>query len=153
MKITTLTAETFTLGTVAAFMAGLFGGWDSGIITLLFVIVIDMLMGGIVAVFFNNSPKTEKGGFKSSEFWKGIVRKMCSLMLVVIAVRFDILLGITVIRDAVVISLIINESVSIIENLGLMGVPIPSAIKKALEVLKDKSKEDDKEENKKDETE
>ena len=49
------------------------------------------------------------------------------------------MLGVTYIRDAVVIAFIVNEAISILENAGLMGVPIPAAITKAIELLKDKS--------------
>ena len=45
----------------------------------------------------------------------------------------------TYIRDAVVIAFIANESISIIENAGLMGVPIPGVIAKAIDVLKKES--------------
>lgn len=64
--------------------------------------------------------------------------------MVYIACRLDLLIGETYIRDAAVIALVTNETVSIIENLGLMGVPIPSIITKAIEILKRKEKEEEK---------
>ena len=51
------------------------------------------------------------------------------------------------IRDAVIIAFIANESISIIENAALMGIPIPKQITKAIEILKEKGT-DDKSENK-----
>ena len=45
----------------------------------------------------------------------------------------------TYIKDAVIIAFIVNESISIIENAGLMGIPIPVAIAKAIDILKKSS--------------
>ena len=50
--------------------------------------------------------------------------------------RLDVQLGTTYIKDAVCIAFMANELLSIIENAGLMGVPIPAVIVKAIEVLK-----------------
>ena len=62
-----------------------------------------------------------------------------TLLFVLIAYRLDLLLNTAYIRDAVVIGFCVNELISIIENAGLMGLPLPSVIKKALEVLKSKA--------------
>ena len=56
--------------------------------------------------------------------------------------RLDVSIGTTYIRDAVCISFIANETISIIENAGLMGVPIPAVLIKAIDVLKNKNNED-----------
>lgn len=60
------------------------------------------------------------------------------MLLIAVAVRMDILLGTTYIRDAVCISFCLNELLSIVENTSLMGVPFPPAIKKAIDVLQTK---------------
>ena len=73
--------------------------------------------------------------------WKGLVRKGMTLLIVLIACRLDVMLGVNYIRDAVVIAFVVNETLSIIENAGLMGVPIPAAITKAIEMLREKSDE------------
>ena len=62
-----------------------------------------------------------------------------TLLIVLIACRLDVMLGVNYIRDAVVIAFVVNETISIVENAGLMGVPIPAAITKAIEMLRDKS--------------
>ena len=67
--------------------------------------------------------------------------------MVLVACRLDLVMGSNFIRDAVVIAFIANETISIIENAGLMGVPIPGVITRAIEVLKKKSES---EENKND---
>lgn len=51
--------------------------------------------------------------------------------------------GSNYIRDAVIIAYIINETISIIENADLMGVPIPGPLRKGIELLQQKSKPDD----------
>ena len=64
-----------------------------------------------------------------------------TLLIVLVAVRLDLAMGTTVIKDAVVIAYIVNEALSIIENAGLMGLPIPNVIKKAIDVLQKKDDE------------
>lgn len=54
------------------------------------------------------------------------------------------MIGTNFVRDAVVIAYCVNEMLSIVENMGLMGVPIPEAITKAIEILKKKSETEDK---------
>ena len=58
------------------------------------------------------------------------------LFFVLIACRLDLLLGATYIKDMVCIAFILNELISIVENIGLMGVPVPPVITKAIDVLK-----------------
>ena len=84
------------------------------------------------------SKHTESGGLSSKAGWFGLAKKVCTLMLIVVAVRMDILLSTTYIRDAVCISFCLNELLSIIENTSLMGIPYPPAIKKAIAVLQPK---------------
>ena len=78
--------------------------------------------------------------------WKGLCRKGVSLLIVLVACRLDVVMGSNFIRDAVVIAFITNETLSIIENAGLMGVPIPGVIVRAIEVLKKKAESEDEEE-------
>ena len=127
------------LGCIGAAIAGIFGGWSAGLTTLLIFMGIDYLTGLIVAGVFHKSPKSESGALESRAGWKGLVRKGMTLLIVLIACRLDVMLGVNYIRDAVVIAFVVNETLSIIENAGLMGVPIPAAITKAIEMLRDKS--------------
>ena len=130
------------IGVVGSTVAAAFGGWDAAMITLVSMMVIDYLTGVLVAGVFHNSPKTENGALESKAGWKGLCRKGMTLLIVLVAARLDIILGTGFIRDAVIIGYIANETISIIENAGLMGVPIPEAIKKAIEVLQQKGSED-----------
>lgn len=130
------------IGIVGSTVAAAFGGWDAAMITLISVMVVDYLTGILVAGVFHNSPKTESGALESKVGWKGLCRKGVTLLIVLVAARLDIILGTGFIRDAVIIGYIANETISIIENAGLMGVPIPEAIKKAIAVLQQKGSED-----------
>ena len=105
---------------------------------------VDYATGLIVAGVFHKSEKTENGALESRAGWKGLCRKGVSLLVVLVACRLDMIMGSNFIRDATVIAFIANETISIIENAGLMGVPIPSVITKAIEVLKKKSEREDK---------
>ncbi|MCI9484649.1 MAG: phage holin family protein [Clostridiaceae bacterium] len=127
------------IGVVGGFVASLFGGWDAALITLMIFMGIDYLTGLIVAGVFHNSEKTENGTLESRAGWKGLCRKGVTLLIVLVACRLDLVMGSNFIRDAVVIAFIANETLSIIENAGLMGVPIPAMIVKAVEVLKKKA--------------
>lgn len=127
------------IGVVGGLVASLFGGWDAALITLMIFMGIDYLTGLIVAGVFHNSEKTENGTLESRAGWKGLCRKGVTLLIVLVACRLDLVMGSNFIRDAVVIAFIANETLSIIENAGLMGVPIPAMIVKAVEVLKKKA--------------
>lgn len=127
------------IGVAGAAATTFFGGWDASMTTLVIFMAIDYIAGIIVAGVFKKSPKTETGALESRAGWKGLCRKGITLLIVLVAYRLDLVIGSNFIRDAVAIGFIANEAISIIENAGLMGVPIPSALVKAIEVLKKKS--------------
>lgn len=130
------------IGVVGGFIASLFGGWDAALITLLMFMVIDYISGLIVAGVFHNSNKTETGTLESKAGWKGLCRKCMTLLFVLIAYRLDLALGVAYIRDAVIIGFMANELISIVENAGLMGLPLPPVITKAIDVLTKKASEE-----------
>ena len=133
------------IGIIGSTLASLLGGWDMALQTLIIFMTIDYITGLMVAGIFNKSTKTKHGALESVAGWKGLCRKGVALLIVLIACRLDLLTGANLIRDAVVIAYCTNEAISIIENAGLMGVPIPTKLTKAIEALK--SKEDDDNEN------
>ncbi len=127
------------IGCVGSAIAGFFGGWSSGLTTLLIFMALDYITGLVVAGVFHASPKSETGTLESRAGWKGLVRKGMTLLIVLIGCRLDMLLGLNYIRDALVIAFILNEVISITENAGLMGVPMVKPLKDAIELLKDKT--------------
>ncbi len=124
------------IGVIGGFIASLFGGWDAALVSLMIFMGIDYVTGLIVAGVFHNSEKTENGSLESRAGWKGLCRKGVTLLVVLVACRLDLVMGSNFIRDAVVIAFIANETISIIENAGLMGVPIPAVVIRAIEILK-----------------
>ena len=127
------------IGTVGGFIASLFGGWDTALATLLIFMAVDYVTGFIVAGVFHKSQKTESGALESRAGWKGLCRKGTSLLVVLVAYRLDLVIGSNFVKDATIIAFIANETISIIENAGLMGAPIPAVVVKAIDVLKQKA--------------
>jgi len=127
------------IGVVGSFISKALGGWDAALTTLVIFMCADYFTGLLVAGVFHNSEKTENGSLESRAGWKGLCRKGVTLLVVLVACRLDLVMGSNFIRDAVVIAFIANETISIIENAGLMGIPIPAAIMKAIEILKNKA--------------
>ena len=130
---------TTVIGVIGGMIASLFGGWDAALVTLIIFMGVDYVTGLIVAGVFHNSEKTKNGALESRAGWKGLCRKGVTLLVVLVACRLDLVMGSNFIRDAVVIAFIANETISIIENAGLMGIPIPAAIMRAIEILKNKA--------------
>jgi toxin secretion/phage lysis holin len=127
------------LGVVGGFVSTIFGGWTSALTTLVILMAIDYLTGILVAAVFHKSSKSKTGALDSKAGWKGLTKKGMVLLIVLIAHRLDLVIGSTFVKDAVTIAYIANETISIVENAGLMGLPIPSVITNAIEVLKQKS--------------
>lgn len=127
-----------TIGIIGSFIASMFGGWTASLTTLLIFMGIDYITGLIVAGVFHMSPKTETGALESRAGFKGLIRKAMILLFVLIGYRMDLAVGTTYIRDAVCIAFVANELLSIVENAGLMGIPIPAVITNAIDILKKK---------------
>ena len=121
---------------VGAAISSLLGGWTGAMTTLVILMFIDYVTGIIVAGVFHNSPKCSGGALSSAVGFKGICRKFVILLIVVVACRVDILLDTNIIRDATCIGFCANELVSITENAGLMGIPLPRKLVEAIEVLR-----------------
>lgn len=130
------------IGITGSFIAGLFGGFDASMVTLLAFMGVDYVTGLIVAAV-RKSPKTDTGGLSSRIGLKGLAKKCVVLLLVLVSARLDITLGTSYIRDAVCIGFIVNELLSIIENAGLLGVPLPKALKNAVEILQTKNNKEE----------
>ena len=126
------------IGVVGSFIVNAFGGWDESMTALILFMGVDYVTGMMVAGVFHKSPKTISGGIESKAGWQGLCRKCVTLLFVMIAHYLDVILHIDYVRNAVIIGFLTNELISIIENAGLMGIPLPSPITKALELLKDK---------------
>ena len=126
------------IGVITSLLVSALGGWDSAIITLTIFIVADFITGLMVASFFKKSPKSKNGTLSSAIGFKGICKKVMIYLFVVVGYRIDLMLGTDYIRNAVIIGFIVNELISLTENAGLTGVPLPSIILKSIDLLKNK---------------
>jgi len=126
------------VGTVGSVIASCFGGWTSSLTTLLIFMAADYITGLVCAGVFHKSPKTETGALESRAGFKGLCRKCGVMLFVLMGYRIDLAMGSSYIRDAICIAFIVNEALSITENLGLMGIPIPDAVKNGIDILKKK---------------
>ena len=132
--------------TIGAWCAGsllyLIGGFDLFLEALLVCMVIDYLMGLTVAGIYKRSDKTDTGGLNSFVGWMGVSKKITSLLFIIIAVELQKVSGLVGIREGVIIVLITNEVISIIENAGTMGIPVPEQLTQVIDVLKQKGAKD-----------
>ncbi|MSS08810.1 phage holin family protein [Clostridium sp. WB02_MRS01] len=127
------------IGIIVNIITTLFGIWNVSISTLILFMAIDFFSGLAVVGIFHNSQKTGTGTLESKAGWKGLCRKCMTMLFVLIAHRLDLSLGTSYIRDTVIIGFMANELISIVENAGLMGLPLPAALVKAIDILNKKS--------------
>ena len=138
MNITQLKNSALAVAAAAAAGVGqLMGGWDEAIRVLVALMGLDYLTGMLLALVWKRSPKSESGALDSRAGFKGLVKKGMMLLLVWLGVLLDGTLGTDYIRLAVILFFVGNEGLSLLENLGLMGVPFPGFLKNALEALRE----------------
>ncbi|WIG23695.1 phage holin family protein [Bacillus anthracis] len=113
------------------------GGWDMILQVLVTMAIIDYATGMIAA--------TVLGELKSKIGFKGIAKKVVLFLLVGVATQADAAIGTnSAIREATIFFFMGNELLSILENAGRMGIPLPSALTNAVEILGGKQKQEDK---------
>lgn len=130
-------------GIVGAAIAEALGGWDDAIITLIVFMAIDFVMGLLCAMVFGKSDKSPNGALSSAACWRGLVKKVCTLLIVVMSHYIDVLADVDFIRNAVIIAFCVAEVISICETAGLMGIlpeGVQKVLTKAIDVLKNKDK-------------
>ena len=142
MEFDLIRIKNAALGALAAggsIAANLLGGWDAALQTLLTCMAADYLAGIIVAGVFRRSGKSEDGALSSRAGFLGLCRKCGILLCVLVAARLDLMVGGgDYARTAVILFFIGNEGLSVLENLGLMGVPYPAALRGALTALRER---------------
>lgn len=138
-----LTRRMVVFGTASGILAGIasavLGSWNLALETLAIIMVLDYATGLIVAGVFHASPKSAGGALESKAAFKGLVRKVGIIVIVIAFHQLDRLTGKTFFRDGAAWAFFIEEFISVIENLGLMGLPMPKFILKSVEWLRNKS--------------
>ena len=124
---------------MAGFIAGLYGGWNGTMTVLVIFMVADYFLGCACALT-GKSAKTEGGHFLSTVAFVGLLKKATIMLVVLLAVQLDNAVGGTsaMFQTAAVFFYLANEGLSLVENCGLLGVPVPKVLKNALEALRDK---------------
>lgn len=114
------------------------GGCDGLLIALVMFVVMDYI-SGIMCAIADKTLSSEVG-------FKGICRKVLIFVLVGIANILDVqVIGTgSVLRTAIIFFYISNEGISLLENAGYLGLPIPEKIKTVLEQLHDRAEREEK---------
>ena len=117
------------IGGIATYI---WGPWDALIIALVAMVIIDYITGVIKAAV--------QGKLSSAVGFRGLLKKVAIFLLVAVGVMVDRVIPATneAVRSAVIFFSIANEGLSILENAGELGLPLPAALKKSLEKMKDK---------------
>ena len=140
-----MSIKNITVGILSAtggFLVNFIGGVDSVFKALIVFMAVDYITGLAVALVFHASKKTVSGGASSKEGYKGIVKKVCMLLLVGLAHSLDNVMGYDYLRATTILFFLANEGLSILENLGLMGIKFPKILQSSLEVLQDRTAEE-----------
>lgn len=140
MDINSLRAIAITIGGAVGGLFGLmFGELSQSLVILVIFMAIDYISGLVVASVFKVSPKSPDGALDSRAGVKGLFRKAGILSAVLIAHWLDVALNTGFVMEVTIAAFIVNEGLSIVENMGLAGVPIPSVITNALTQLEQKN--------------
>ena len=127
------------LSIAGSFIARALGGWDTALQTLIILMAVDYITGILIAAVWQRSNKSKTGALESRAGFKGLIRKGLILLVVLIGVQLDAIIGLQAFcRTAIVLFFCGNEGLSIVENLGIMGLPLPDFIKSKFEQLRDK---------------
>lgn len=131
-------AALLSAASIGGVMSSLWGGWDGILKALLVCMAVDYITGIAVAAV-GKSNKTLTGRISSNAAVTGLLKKGFELLVVLVAAQLEGVAGSGFIRDTVVLFFIGSEGISIVENGGLLGVPLPASVKKWFEVLRDNS--------------
>lgn len=123
------------IGTVGGWFAGILGGWDVLLKTILFLVVLDFITGWIKAMYTKQ--------LSSEVGFRGILKKVMVLIVIVAANILQQLIGQAIpIREVVIMFFIANEGLSLLENAAVL-IPVPDALKEVLLQIRDGKKEEE----------
>ena len=123
-------------GSIIGFFNFTIGGFDTQLDILLILMCADVITGTIAGI--------KNTGFMSSKCRDGITKKIVTIILVSVCHMLGIVLELPMIRNAVIVAFVLNETASIFENVENMGYGkiIPEKIRNILKVAKDKKMND-----------
>lgn len=122
---------------ISGFLINLLGGWDVWLAALMGLMVTDVAVG-LIKSLLCRSDKSESGALNAASMFRGGVKKILILVVIALATLLDdvIIPGSTNIRSVTAGYYIANEALSVIENIGACGVPLPKVFFKVLDSLK-----------------
>lgn len=125
------TLATAITATGTGVLTTLLGGWDMALEILLIVMVLDYITG--VASAFKQKTVS------SSEGYMGLLKKASIFVIIILAAQIDRMIGNTnqVFRNCTAFFFVANDALSILENVGELGVSLPAFLKSALIKLRD----------------
>ncbi len=115
---------------VGGFITSLLGGWDMALRVLVLFVVLDYITG-LVAAYCDQTLNSKVG-------FRGIAKKIMLFVPVAVGYWLDMLMGQEILRNLAIFFYLANEGLSMVENLGRAGVPVPDPIKDALIQIKGK---------------
>ena len=122
-----------TLAALGTAASALLGGWDMWLQVLVYFVIADYLTG-VLAAFCLKKLSSEVGA-------RGIAKKVFIFLLVGIAYQIDMLAGTELVRAAVCAFYIGIEGLSVLENAGKLGIPLPEVLTSALEQMQNRGSE------------
>ncbi len=122
----------FSKNIATILMSTLLGGWDNALEILLIVMTLDYITG-LASAF-------KKKVISSSIGYNGLVKKASIFIIVILAAQMDRMVsdGSHLFRNGTAFFFSANDAISILENIGQIGIKIPSFFRKSLIDLKDK---------------
>ena len=120
------------LAGVCTVLSFLFGDMEGLMVALVALIILDYI-SGVIAAAVEKRLSSEVGA-------KGIAKKIFMLLIVALAniVDINVIGDGHVLKTVTVVFYICNECISLIENAGRIGVPVPKKLLDVLEQLRDK---------------
>ena len=134
------------LAAAAGAVISFFTGLPAILWVLMGVMTIDYATG-LMCAAMNKSSKTESGGLCSRAAYEGLMRKVMVLLVVLVAMLLDLAVqsgagvSFSAVTGATCLWFVAGEGVSILENAAQMGLPVPAALRRALEVMKQEGEE------------
>lgn len=123
--------DKFLAGGTMVFTTAIIGGWHITLQVLLVLMGVDVVSGMMKG--------WSKGDFASKAMREGLKHKAGFFLVLILANQVDIIAGggYNTIRNIVASFYIGVEGISIIENLGLLGVPVPKFLVARMKAFKD----------------
>lgn len=121
----------YAVAAVGAALTAVLGGWDTMLRVLVMFVALDYVVG-VLAAWYEKRLNSDIGA-------RGIIKKFLLFVVVALAYQLDRAVGQEIFRSLAIWFYLANEALSVIENAGRCGVPIPSFLRTALEQIKNKS--------------